>query len=246
MEKRVKNGKRTVPGKDAKTVGKAALQTPEGKASGKKVLLPKPGNMLYPVPAVMVSLSDGHGKNNIITVAWTGTVCSDPAMVYISVRPSRYSYELLKKTGEFVINLPSRELVRAMDFCGVRSGAEVDKYAECRLHAGSDGVVGAPTIEEAPVSIGCRIKQVLPLGSHELFLAEVVSVSVKEELMDEKGVLHLEKAGLIAYEHGSYRALGKSLGSFGYSVKKKGASGRGGRGKKGSSTSGGSKADSGK
>ncbi len=186
-----------------------------------KITFQKPGNFIYPVPAVMVSLRDKAGKSNIITIAWTGTICSDPPMAYISVRKSRASYPMLVESGEFVINLPNEELVRALDYCGVRSLDQVDKWKEMNLHEGQASVVAAPTIEEAPVSIECKVTQVLPLGSHDMFLAEVVAVDVDERYIDEKGAFHMDQVGLVAYSHGDYMSLGEKLGSFGYSVRKK-------------------------
>ena len=188
-----------------------------------KITFQKPGNFIYPVPAVMVSLRDKAGKSNIITVAWIGTICSDPPMAYISVRKSRASYPMLVESGEFVINLPSEELVRALDYCGVRSLDQVDKWKEMNLHEGQASVVAAPTIEEAPVSIECKVTQVLPLGTHDMFLAEVVAVDVDERYIDEKGAFHMDQVGLVAYSHGDYMSLGEKLGSFGYSVRKKAA-----------------------
>lgn len=186
-----------------------------------KVTFQKPGNFIYPVPAVMVSLRDKAGKSNIITIAWTGTICSDPPMAYISVRKNRASYPMLVESGEFVINLPSEELVRALDYCGVRSLDQVDKWKEMNLHEGEASVVTAPTIEEAPVSIECKVTQVLPLGTHDMFLAEVVAVDVDDRYIDEKGAFHMDQVGLVAYSHGDYMSLGEKLGSFGYSVRKK-------------------------
>ncbi|MBQ9277048.1 MAG: flavin reductase family protein [Lachnospiraceae bacterium] len=180
----------------------------------------KPGNMLYPVPAVMVTVGD-KDVNNIITIAWAGTVNSDPAMVSISVRKSRYSHELLMKHKEFVINLVTKKLTRAMDYCGVKSGRDVDKFKEMKLTKGTANKVSAPIIEESPVNIECVVKQVIPLGSHDMFLAEVVSVDVDDKYMDEKGSFDLEKADLIAYSHGKYYTLGENIGKFGFSVKKK-------------------------
>ena len=186
-----------------------------------KITFQKPGNFIYPVPAVMVSLRDASGKSNIITIAWTGTICSDPPMAYISVRKSRASYPMLVESGEFVINLPSEELVRALDYCGVRSLDQVDKWKEMNLHEGQASVVAAPTIEEAPVSIECKVTQVLPLGTHDMFLAEVVAVDVDDRYIDEKGAFHMDQVRLVAYSHGDYMSLGEKLGSFGYSVRKK-------------------------
>ncbi|MFR5601408.1 MAG: flavin reductase family protein [Lachnospiraceae bacterium] len=180
----------------------------------------KPGNMVYPVPAVMVSVADRAGNSNIITVAWTGTICSDPAMLYISVRPERYSYHMLKETGEFVVNLTTKQLVRATDYCGVRSGRDVDKWKEMGLTPGKAQKVSAPIIEESPVNIECRVTEIKELGSHHMFLAQVEAVDVDEQYLDENGKFHLNKTGLAAYSHGSYLELGKTLGTFGYSVKK--------------------------
>ncbi len=186
-----------------------------------KTTFPKPGNFLYPVPAVMVSCMDREKKPNIITIAWTGTVCSDPPMVSISVRKSRYSYNLIKESGEFVINLTTRKLAKAADFCGVRSGRELDKFESCGLHPQKSSVIECPLIAESPVNIECRLKQVIELGSHDLFLAEVVAVDVDSAYIDEKGSFHMDEVDLIAYSHGSYQALGQVLGTFGYSVRKK-------------------------
>ena len=179
------------------------------------------GNMLYPVPAVMVSCARPSEKPNIITVAWAGTICSSPAMVSISVRPERYSYDIIRETGEFVINLTTEKLVRATDYCGVRSGREVDKFQEMHLTAGKASQVAVPIIEESPVNIECRVREVLPLGTHHMFVSEVVAVDVDDRYLDEKGKLELNKAGLMVYSHGEYYALGKKLGTFGYSVKRR-------------------------
>lgn len=186
-----------------------------------KITFKKPGNFIYPVPAVMVSLKDKSGRTNIITIAWTGTICSDPPMAYISVRKSRGSHPMLSESGEFVINLPDEKLVKALDYCGVRSIATVDKWKEMGLHEEESAIVSAPSIKEAPVSIECRVTQVLPLGSHDMFLAEVVAVRVDEQFIDEKGAFHMDRVGLVAYSHGDYMSLGEKLGSFGYSVRKK-------------------------
>lgn len=180
----------------------------------------KPGNMLYPLPVVMVSVADKEGRNNIITIAWAGTICSNPPMVSISVRPERYSYDILKETGEFVINLTTKDLTYATDYCGVKSGRDVDKFKEMGLTALPGKEVKAPLIAESPVNIECKVTQVIPLGSHDMFLAEVVAVHVDEKYMDEKGKFHLDKAEPIAYSHGDYLATGDLLGTFGYSVKK--------------------------
>ena len=177
--------------------------------------------MLYPVPAVMVSCVRPGEKPNIITVAWAGTVCSSPAMVSISVRPERYSYDIIKETGEFVINLTTEKLVRAADFCGVRSGRDVDKFASMHLTPGSSVHVAPPYIEESPVNIECRTTQILELGSHHMFVAEVLGVDVDGQYLDSNGKLQLNKAGLMVYSHGEYYSLGRKLGKFGYSVRKK-------------------------
>ena len=181
----------------------------------------KAGNMLYPLPAVMVSVSDGEGNDNIITVAWAGTVCTNPPMVSISVRPSRFSYDMLRKTGEFVINLTTEKLAYATDYCGVRSGRDVDKFKEMKLTPSKSKTIAAPGIAESPVSLECKVKQIIELGSHDMFLAEVTAVSVDPKYMDEKGKFHLNDIGLTAYSHGEYFKLGEKIGSFGYSVKKK-------------------------
>ena len=182
----------------------------------------KPGNMLYPLPAVMVSTADKEGNSNIITIAWTGTVCTNPAMVYISVRPERYSYYMIKESGEFVINLTTEKLTKATDYCGVRSGENVDKWKECRLTQGkASSLEFAPIIEESPVNIECKVKKMEELGSHHMFLAEVVSVSVSEKYFDKTGKFHLNRSKPICYSHGGYFTLGEQVGSFGYSVRKK-------------------------
>jgi flavin reductase (DIM6/NTAB) family NADH-FMN oxidoreductase RutF len=182
----------------------------------------KPGNMLYPLPAVMVSTADKAGNSNILTIAWTGTVCTNPPMAYISVRPERYSYHMIRESGEFVINLTTKKLARATDYCGVRSGKDVDKWKECHLTKGTTSTLKyAPVIEEAPVNIECKVKSIQELGSHHMFLAEVTAVQVDESYMDAKGKFDLNRIGLIAYSHGEYLDLGKKLGTFGYSVRKK-------------------------
>ena len=181
----------------------------------------KPGNMIYPLPAVMVSVTDGEGHDNIITVAWTGTVCTNPAMAYISVRPSRYSYDMIRKTGEFVINLTTEKLAYATDFCGVRSGRDVDKFRKLNLTKEKAQFVSAPMIGEAPVSIECRVREVKELGSHDMFLADVLAVHADEAYMDKNNRFRLNDAGLLVYSHGEYLAGSRKVGTFGYSVKKK-------------------------
>lgn len=181
----------------------------------------KPGNMIYPLPAVMVSVGN-EKESNIITVAWTGTVCTNPAMAYISVRPERYSYDFIKDTKEFVINLTTEALVKATDYCGVKSGRDVDKWKEMNLTRGkSTHLKYAPIIEECPVNIECQVVEIKELGSHTMFLANVVGIQVSDEHMNENGKFELNKSGLLAYSHGEYLNMGESLGTFGYSIRKK-------------------------
>ncbi|BDF33525.1 flavin reductase [Lachnospiraceae bacterium] len=182
----------------------------------------KPGNMLYPLPAVMVSAAGKNGEANIITVAWTGTICSDPAMLYISVRPERYTYHMIKETGEFVVNLTTEKLARAADWCGVKSGRDVDKWKEMGLTKGkAEELAYAPVIKESPVNIECRVTEVNELGSHHMFIAEVAAVLADEKYMSGTGKFELNRTGLLAYSHGEYMTLGRKLGRFGWSVKKK-------------------------
>ena len=181
----------------------------------------KPGNMLYPLPAVMVSVGDKNGNKNILTVAWTGTICTNPAMVYISVRPERYSYEMIRQTNEFVINLTTEKLIRATDYCGVRSGRDVDKWKEMHLTPEIASTLSyAPMIAESPVNIECQVTEIKELGSHHMFLAEVQAVHVDQSYMTETGKFELNKTGLVAYSHGTYLETGKPIGTFGYSVRK--------------------------
>ena len=183
-----------------------------------------PSTMLNPAPAVLVSCADPENpeKKNMITLAWAGTVNSEPPMVAIGVRKSRYSHRLIDASGEFVVNLTDEKMSRAVDFCGVRSGRDTDKAGETGLkYMKAEGMTVAPAVEGAPVSLCCRVRQRTELGSHDLFLGEVVSVMVREDLMDESGKLHLEKAGLIVYSHGLYQKLGSVLGFFGWSVARK-------------------------
>ncbi len=188
------------------------------------------GNMLYPLPAVMVSCANEAGESDIVTVAWTGTVCTNPPMLYISLRPERFSYHIIRESGEFVVNLTTRDLQRACDWCGARSGRDFDKWTECELTAASAAKLGlAPVIEQSPVNIECRVVEVKELGSHHMFLAAVEAVQVDEELLDARGRLDLRAAGLTAYSHGEYFDLGESLGTFGYSVRKKPAAEKAGR-----------------
>lgn len=182
----------------------------------------KGSTLLNPEPPVLVSCGSMEAAN-LITIGWTGTICTQPSMVSISVRPERYSYQLIKDSGEFVINLPTRKLVRAVDWCGVKSGRDYDKFAEMKLTPLPASTVSCPILEESPVNLECQVTQVIPLGSHDLFLAKVTAVDVDEALLDEKGKLCLERADLIVYSHGEYFSLGKQLGTFGYSVRKKAA-----------------------
>lgn len=180
----------------------------------------KPGTFLYPIPAVMVSCGTME-KSNIITVAWTGILNTNPAMVYISVRPSRYSYNLIKDQGEFVINLTTKDLVRATDWCGVKTGAKVDKFKDMNLHKEKANFVQCPMIKESPVSVECKVKEIKELGSHTMFVAEVLAINSDEKYIDEKGAFDISKCDLIAYSNGNYYSLGKKIGRFGFSVQKK-------------------------
>jgi len=180
----------------------------------------KPGTFVYPIPAVMVSCGTME-KSNIITVAWTGIINTNPAMVYISVRPTRYSYNLIKDQGEFVINLTTQKLTYATDWCGVKSGAQVDKFKEMNLTKEPAKFVKCPMIKESPVSVECKVKEIKELGSHTMFIAEVVAINVDEKYIDNKGAFDITKCDLMAYANGNYLAMGKKLGKFGFSVKKK-------------------------
>jgi len=182
----------------------------------------KPGTMIYPLPAVMVSIGETPEEYNIITISWTGTICSDPPMCYISVRPGRHSHAILERTREFVINLTTKDLAFSTDWCGVKSGRQHKKFEEMKLTPGLASKVKAPTIEEAPINIECKVTQIIKLGTHDMFMAEVVNVKADEAFIDEKtGAFDLEKAQPIAYSHGQYFTLGKRLGKFGFSVEKK-------------------------
>lgn len=180
----------------------------------------KPGNMLYPVPVVMVSCAGENERPNIITVAWAGTVCSSPAMLSIAVRKERYSHALISSSREFVVNLVTKDLTFAADYCGVKSGRDTDKFKEMNLTPLKSQKVSAPGIAESPVNIECRVTDVQELGSHDLFIAEVLNVTADDKYMDDKNAFHLNSAGLVAYSHGEYFELGKKIGKFGYSVKK--------------------------
>lgn len=178
--------------------------------------------MLNPVPSVLITSENKEGKTNVFTVGWIGTACTKPPMITAAIRPERLSYEYIKETGEFVVNLPSKDMVRTVDFCGVRSGKNIDKIKHCNLTLEQSEKVKVPSIKQCPVSLECKVKTITPLGSHDLFLAEVLAIHVEENLLDESGKIHLEKANLICYSHGEYFSLNsKALGKFGYSVQKK-------------------------
>jgi flavin reductase (DIM6/NTAB) family NADH-FMN oxidoreductase RutF len=183
----------------------------------------KPGTMIYPLPAVMVSCGANPEEYNIITIAWTGTICSDPPMCFVSIRPERHSHEIIKRTGEFVINLTTEELAHATDWCGCRSGRKFDKWKENGLTPGKARIVNAPIINESPVSIECRVKEIIPLGTHDMFISEVVNISIDEKYLDKtSGKFNLSDAKPLVYNHGSYFGIGKKIGKFGWSVEKKG------------------------
>lgn len=182
----------------------------------------KPGNLIYPVPAVLVSCGDDQHGCNIITIAWTGTICSDPPMCYISVRPERYSYALIKQNGEYVINLTTRALAPAVDWCGVRSGRDVDKFKAMNLTPLKAATVAAPLIAESPLNIECRVRQVTPLGSHDMFISEVTAIQAEDRWINPRsGAFEFSRADPICYSHGRYFTLGRLLGTFGYSVRKR-------------------------
>ncbi len=180
----------------------------------------KPGNMLYPLPAVLVTATDGKGNDNVLTIAWTGTVCSDPAMAYVSVRPSRHSYQMIKDTKQFVINLTTKDLAYATDYCGVKSGRDEDKFKAMKLTKEKAQYVQAPLIKESPVNIECEVVDIIPYGSHDMFVGKVLCVHADEKYMDGNGRFDLEKAQPIVYSHGQYYCTGEKLGKFGYSVRK--------------------------
>lgn len=180
----------------------------------------KPGTMIYPVPPVMVSCGD-MDNSNIITVAWTGIICTEPTMTYISIRKERFSYDIIKSKGEFVINLASSDLARVVDFCGVKSGKNIDKFKECNLTKEASTEISAPMIKECPISIECRVKEIKELGTHDMFMAEILAVNVDDKYLDSTGRFDMEACDLLAYSHGGYYSLGKKLGKFGFSVEKK-------------------------
>lgn len=181
----------------------------------------KPGTIIYPLPAVMVSCGENPEEYNIITIAWTGTINSDPPMCYISVRPGRHSYEIIKRTGEYVINLTTEKLAKATDWCGCRSGRKYDKWKEMNLTPAPAKYVNAPIIEESPVNIECRVKDIVELGSHHMFISEVLGVSVDDSYLNEKDAFSFSKANPLVYSHGHYFGMGDKIGKFGWSVEKK-------------------------
>lgn len=181
----------------------------------------KPGTMIYPLPAVMVSSGATPEEYNVMTVSWTGTICTNPPMCYVSIRPERYSYDIIKRNGCFVINLTNKDLAKATDFCGVRSGRDGDKFKLAGITPGKAEIVSAPTVEESPVSIECRVKEIVPLGSHDMFIADVVNVLVDEKYIDEADKLDMAAMDLIAYTHGEYFDVNNPRGFFGWSVRKK-------------------------
>ena len=180
----------------------------------------KPGTFIYPLPAVMVSCGSME-KSNIITVAWTGILNTNPATVYISVRPTRHSYNLIKESGEFVINLTNQKLAYATDWCGVKTGAKLDKFKEMKLTKQKANFISCPMIKESPVSVECKVREIKDLGSHHMFVADVLAINADEKYIDEKGAFDISKCDLIAYSNGHYYTLGKKIGKFGYSVEKK-------------------------
>lgn len=181
----------------------------------------KPGNMVYPIPAVLVTVADNEGNDNVLTIAWTGTICSDPAMAYVSIRPSRHSYKMIMETKEFVINLTTKDLAFATDFCGVKSGKDMDKFKEMGLTKEPAKYVKAPLIKESPVNIECKVVDIKQCGTHDMFIGEVLAVHADKDYMDETGRFDLAKAEPLVYSHGQYYAVGEHIGKFGYSVKKK-------------------------
>jgi flavin reductase (DIM6/NTAB) family NADH-FMN oxidoreductase RutF len=181
----------------------------------------KPGTMIYPLPAVLVTCGSSEAEYNILTVAWTGTICSNPPMCYISVRPERHSYPIIRRTMEFVINLTTKDMAFATDWCGVRSGRDYNKFKEMKLTPGKCSVVNAPLIEESPLCIECRVKEILPLGSHDMFIADVVNIRAEENFLNVNGKLELAETQPLVYVHGNYFDLGGLIGKFGWSVEKK-------------------------
>ena len=178
------------------------------------------GALTAPLPPALVTVGEGEDEN-VLTVAWTGILATQPPKTYISVRPSRHSYEILKKHGEFVLHLASAEMAKAVDYAGIYTGAKVNKFEKCGFTRVKSECVGAPTVAECPVALDCRVTEVVPMGSHDVFFADILRISCHGDLLDEKGKLHMERAGLLAYAHGEYFALGKRLGTFGFSAAKK-------------------------
>ncbi|MFH1428802.1 MAG: flavin reductase family protein [Candidatus Margulisiibacteriota bacterium] len=181
----------------------------------------EPGNMLFPVPVVMVTCGTKPEDYNIITIAWAGTICSDPPMLSISVRPERHSYQLIKESKEFAVNLVTKKLVASADWCGVKSGSSFDKFKEKKLTPVKGAKVSCPLIEESPVNLECKVKKIIQLGTHDMFLADIVAVQINDQYLTPEGVLRMDKMDLVAYSHGFYYNLGKNLGKFGFSVQKK-------------------------
>lgn len=180
----------------------------------------KPGNLVYPLPAALVSCSSETHGDNLITIAWTGTICTNPPMCYISIRPERFSFDIIKESGEFVINLTTAKMARATDWCGVKSGRDFDKFKECGFTKGTAEFVKAPLVNESPLSIECRVTEIKELGSHHMFIAEVISATVEDEYLDDTGAFDLNRSELICYSHREYRKVGQKVGHFGYAVKK--------------------------
>ena len=182
----------------------------------------KPGTLIYPLPAVLVSCGSDESEYNILTVAWTGTICTNPPMCYISVRPERHSYPIIKKNMEFVINLTTKDMAFATDWCGVRSGKDYDKFKEMKLTPVPASIVKAPCIDESPLCIECRVREILSLGSHNMFISDVINVMADEKYIDPAtGAFDMQKANLLVYSHGHYYEMGKEIGKFGWSVQKK-------------------------
>ncbi|MFV0521619.1 MAG: flavin reductase family protein [Mangrovibacterium sp.] len=182
----------------------------------------KPGTMVYPLPAVLVSCGENPAEHNLITISWTGTICTNPPMCYISVRPSRHSYDIIKRTGEYVINITTEEMAQATDWCGVKSGKDYDKFAEMGLTKMNASVVNCPIVAESPISIECRVKDIVSLGTHDMFISEVVNVIADERYLDaDTGAFSLKASDPITYVHGHYFKIGKPIGKFGWSVQKK-------------------------
>lgn len=233
----IRNRKRKAPENTRVSSGRTSVR-PSARNAEKKESFPgpdafpkedfKPGTLIYPLPAVLVGCGATIHDYNLITIAWTGILCTDPPVCYISVRPERHSYDLIKKYGEFTINLSTQELAYATDWCGVRSGRDFDKFKECGLHALPGQKVKSPSIGESPLSLECKVRQSIPLGSHEMFIADIVHIRADRRYMDaETGKFELGKSGLLVYEHGHYYGTGREIGHFGWSVRKKKKNGKG-------------------